>query len=137
MVVPAAMARAVSTVLPPLSGTVPDFGGWRRVTTSVEPVPVAAVVEVLAIAVQRYVGWPVRFCSWQPAEEQADPASEAGIQPAGPDRDPARAVFEIATPTTGLAAAKMALALASALIDGNGPEELQAMLLQHMSELGR
>lgn len=135
IVVPAALAQMVGAILPPLSGRVPDFGGWRRVTTSTEPVPVAALVEVLAVAVQRYAGWPVRFCSWQPSEGQDGPAPHRGMPPVQGGRDPARAVFEIATRTTGLAATKVALALVSALLDGEGIDELQAMLLQHMHEL--
>lgn len=134
IVVTAATAQALAEILPPLSGRVPDFGGWRRVTTAAGPVPVAAVVEVLAVAMQRYAGWPVRFCSWQPDEDRdtAPGAAEPAGQPQG---NPALAVFEIATPATGLATVKMALALASALLDNEGPEELQEKFLQFMHEL--
>lgn len=130
MIVPAAMAQTLGDILPPLSSRVPEFGGWRRVTSSTGPVPVAALVEVLAIAMQRYVGWPVRFCSWQPDEDRDD--SEPAGQPQG---NPALAVFEIATPATGRATVKMALALASALLDNEGPDELQARFLEFMHEM--
>ncbi|MDQ1901617.1 CapA family protein [Paracoccus sp. WLY502] len=138
IVVPATLAQMVSAILPPLSGRVPEFGGWRRVTTSTEPVPVAALVEVLAVAVQRYAGWPVRFCSWQPSQTGGGLSPVGRVPsapPAQPARDPGLAVFEIATPTTGRIASRVALALVSALLDGESPDELQAMLLQHMHQL--
>ncbi|WP_306754709.1 CapA family protein [Paracoccus actinidiae] len=135
IVVPAALAQTVSTILPPLSGRVPDFGGWRRVTTSTEPVPVAALVEVLAVAVQRYAGWPVRFCSWKPSEDNTGLIPPGKAPSPQAEGNPARAVFEVATPTTGIVASRVALALASALLDGEEPDELQAMLLQHMHDL--
>ncbi len=140
LLVPAALAQGLGAILPPLCDQVPDFGGWRRVTTSTEPVPVAAVVEVLAVAAQRYAGWPVRFCAWRRETHPAGPeaaaaaATGSGAAKARTGED-ARAVFEVATPVTGAGVAKAALALASALLDGRGPEEMQAAFLEQMGEL--
>lgn len=147
MVVPANLLQSLVALLPPLSDKVPDFGGWRRITTATEPVPVAALIEVLAVAGQRYAGWPVRFCSWRLETEQVDPAETVAARDAVPqirieDRvaalstgDDGRAVFEVPTTATGLGATRMALALASALLDGKQMEELQEIFLEEVHEL--
>jgi cyanophycin synthetase len=107
-------ARALGTTLPPLRADVLDFSGWSQLAATEDPVPIAAVVEVLAVAVQRYVFWPVSFCGWRPA-------------PAGSERQGAaagRAVFEIGTRKAGVAASKAVVALAAALLEEQGPQEL-------------
>lgn len=139
-VVPVHAAQALGAIMPPLSDQVPEFGGWRRVTTTTEPVPVLAVVEALAVAAQRHAGWPVRFCAWRSKAEQGDALPETGARTAvrggatGGSTGDACAVFEVATPGTGLAAANVALALASALLDGKEPGELQTIFLEEMAE---
>ncbi|MBV0892946.1 CapA family protein [Paracoccus sp. Z118] len=137
-VMPALMAQTLAAILPPLSDKVSEFGGWRRISAATGPVPLAAVIEVLAVAVQRYIGWPVRFCAWRAEAEQAWPAPAAEAVPeaaAETGVGDAVAVFEIATPATGIGAAGVALSLASALLDGKSQSELQSIFLEETSAL--
>lgn len=122
LTLPAEAAQALGATLPPLREDVFDFPGWSRLAAARHPVPIAAVIEVLTVAVQRYVFWPVRFCGWQSAPdalERDDVAAE-------------RAVFEIGTKRSGMAAAKAAVALAVALVEAREPQEIHAIFDQEM-----
>lgn len=121
LTVPAQAARELGATLPPLRADVTDFPGWSQLTAAEDPVPVAAIVEVFAVAVQRYVFWPVRFCGWRPVPQGSQRQDAAG-----------RAVFEIGTRRSGLAAAKAAVALATALVEGKGLQEIRAAFAREM-----
>lgn len=98
-----------------------DFAGWRRLRRSDAAWPAAAVAEVVALIVQRYVGWPVAFSGYSPAGEgrraQAAATATASRQERG------TAVFQAKDEHVGKAAAEAGFAVARALVDGiDGPE---------------
>jgi cyanophycin synthetase len=95
--------------LPPLRDEVTDFAGYRRLTDKAS-VPASAVVEVLAVILQRYMNWPLRFSSWWPDR----------------DGDAAQAVFEIGTRRAGLRAGRLAVQLLAAFLEDR-EADLQAL----------
>ncbi|AGT08235.1 CapA family protein [Paracoccus aminophilus] len=106
-----------------------DFPAWRRVTRAKEPVPVAALVELLAVLVQRYAYWPVKFCGWraQPEDLSAPTAAAKGAQAKG------YAIFEISSEGPGREAARVALTLAEAVVEGRDGAALEELFLSEMA----
>lgn len=100
LLAPAEIAQFLG-VLPGLREDVTDFPGFARVAAAEAPVPAAALVEVVALMLQRYMNWPLRYCSWRPGRTSRENL----------------AVFEIATRRVGLYAGRVAVELLTAHLD--------------------
>ena len=96
---PAATRRLLAS-LPAMREEVLDLPAWRRVALAETDVPAAALIELLAVVVQRCMNWPIRFCSWRAGEG-----------------DGTHAVFEIGTRRVGLRAGRFAAELLEAFIE--------------------
>ena len=96
-----------------------DFAGWRRLRRSETAWPAAAVAEVMAVIVQRYVAWPVAYCAYRGrAKERAEGAGRASDSQAQ-----GTAIFQTTDAQIGLAAAQAGFAVAQALVEGvTGPD---------------
>ncbi|MCZ0963983.1 ATP-binding protein [Paracoccus benzoatiresistens] len=103
-----------------------DFAGWRRLRRSETGWPAAAVAEVMAVIVQRYVGWPVAYCAYRPADD-AEGAEVAETAPAFQQAQ-GTAVFQTTDAQVGLAAAQAGFAVVQALVDGFTGAELRRVV---------
>ncbi|MCZ0961054.1 hypothetical protein OU682_05410 [Paracoccus sp. EF6] len=103
--------------------TILNFAGWRLLRRSETAWPAAAVAEVMAVIMQRYVGWPVTYCAYRPAE--AEDGAEGSRQAQG------TAIFQTTDARIGLPAAQAGFAVVQALVDGvTGPELRRAIRSQ-------
>jgi cyanophycin synthetase len=106
--------------LPELRKEVSDFPGFARVATADAPVPSAALVEVVALLLQRYMNWPLRYCFWRPHR-----TSRKSL-----------AVFEIATRRVGLRAGKIAVELVNTFFN-QADADLGPLFEARIRELAR
>ena len=104
-----------------------DCPAWRRLVQSTAEVPVAALVEVLALLTQRYIHWPVKFCSWRERPSRSHPGRTDQLERQG------IAVFEIGAEKPGLAAGDAALAMAELLLGNPTPHEVYEGFLAQMT----
>ena len=116
--VPGTELRKLPDALGPIRKDVLDCPAWRRLIGAGNPVPVAAVVEVMSVILQRYSLWPIKFCSWREKADADGPQTPPGIQIEG------RAVYEVGSERVGLAAGKAAVALTNAMIGDSSDAEL-------------
>lgn len=100
------LAEAMQRIRP----VVLDCPAWRRMAQSTSDIPLAALVEVLALLTQRYLHWPVKFCSWRERPSRSHPGRTDQLERQG------IAVFEIGAEKPGRAAGEAALALAELLL---------------------
>ncbi len=122
---PVGTGPAVSELLPVFRSDVIDFAAWRRLILTEGSVPMSAVIEVLAILVQRYIGWPVSYSSWEPAG--------GAVRRWGRSR----AVYEIGSRKPGLRAGKLAVELAAALLRTPSRAEMHALFTAGMDQFLR
>lgn len=109
-----AMVAELLAALPRMRGDVLDFPALRRLAAAQGEVPGSAVVEAFAVLAQRYMNWPVRYCSWRP---------DAG-------GDATRAVFEAATRRVGLRAGRAAAEVLASFVERRGETGLDAFFLE-------
>jgi len=98
--------RKLDAGLPVMRPETLDFPGWKLVHEASSPFPVAVAVELLALLLQRSVGWPVNFMLGPQAPRRSDP--QAG------DRRRV-AVFETRQRASGLVAGRIAIDLCDRL----------------------
>lgn len=101
-----------------------DFPGWRRLRRSSTPCPAAAVAEVVAVIMQRYVIWPVAYTAYRPAEPEATAEAAEGA-PASSRQAQGTAIFETTDAQIGLPAAQAGFAVVQALMDGLAGADLR------------
>lgn len=124
--VPPEALRQLAQTMAKLRPQVTDFPAWRRVQGATGPVPVAAIVEVMAIVAQRYSYWPVKFCAWResPATHSPDQAGQLERQ--------GYAVYETGSEGPGRAAAAVALGVARAVLSGASSRDIHKDLRRGM-----
>lgn len=134
--------RALSFARP----AVLDFGALRRMRRSETAWPAAAVAEVVGIVMQRYSGWPVRFCAYraptaatagaqtggqtsEATDQTTDQVTDQVTNQAGDTAQSRRAqgvaVFQSTNEQIGLAAATAAFAVVQSLVEGFGGPQLR------------
>ena len=103
-----------------------DFAGWRHLRRSGTAWPAAAVAEVMAVILQRYVGWPGAYSRYRPAEP-VDSAEGAERTPVSRQAQ-GTAIFQATDAQIGLAAGQAGFAVVQALVEGvTGPELRRAV----------
>lgn len=108
--VPPEIIMLLGEAMQRLRPVVLDCPAWRRLTLAKAEVPLAALVEVLAIVVQRYTHWPVKFCAWREQPSRGHPGRTDQMQRQG------IAVYQIGSDEPGLAAGEAAMAVADLLL---------------------
>ncbi len=121
----AVLAEAMQRIRP----VILDCPAWRRLTQARGDVPVAALVEVLALILQRYTHWPVKFCSWRERASQSHPGRTDQLERQG------IAVFEIGAENPGRVAGEGAIALAELLMGQPSADEVYHAFLAQMTIL--
>ncbi|WP_170428472.1 CapA family protein [Ruegeria arenilitoris] len=102
--------QGLVAALPPTDTYARDFAGWVLLSESSQPLPALSVVEILALLLQRAVGWPVYFAAdgrWQQQKETRPTAT-----------------FETRDVQTGEAAALAATAIVDCILrDASGTRD--------------
>ncbi len=112
-------------------GRVTDCPAWRRLMRARQPVPAAAVVEMLALITQRCAYWPVKFGAWREASDPAE-TDATDAAPAPDIQAQGRAIFEVGSQEIGREAAKMAVAVTTAMIKGVSRTKLNALFFKRL-----
>lgn len=112
--------RRLDRALRSLRPAVLDFAAWRRLRRSETAWPAAAVAEVVAVIVQRFVLWPVKYCAYRPPSGEEDASAARQAQ--------GTAIFQTTDPHIGLPAAQAGFAIARALMDGVGGAQLRKVI---------
>lgn len=123
---PAAIAE-LGKMLRRLQATISDCPAWRRLARAKAPVPMAGAIEVLAILTQRYALWPVKFCSWRETASANYVISPAELERQG------IALYEVKSESVGLAAARVAIAMAQAMLDGAKARALYDLFIEELT----
>lgn len=123
---PAAM-RVLARAMRNFRASITDIPAWRRFQRAKGPIPAAAVVELLAVLIQRHAYWPVKFCAWRETGAETLPAATGPLHAEG------RAVYEISSEGPGRQAAKAAVALADALIGGATHRQVHDLYLEQFA----
>lgn len=136
--------RRLPKMFDPPQGRVADCPAWRRLRGARQPVPAAAVVEVLSLITQRCAYWPVKFCAWRADAANPEAASPEAADPGDADAAPdtpapslqaqGRAVFEIGSERTGRAAAAVAVAVTTAMIKGVSRARLHDLFFRQLED---
>ena len=128
--------RRLPQVFDPPPGRVTDCAAWRRLMRARQPIPAAAVIEVLSLITQRCTFWPVKYCSWREgaALDTALPAESeiASVTPPASIQSQGRAIFEIASEQIGREAATLAVAVTQALIGGASRKRLHDLFFKQL-----
>ncbi|KGJ05106.1 cyanophycin synthetase [Paracoccus halophilus] len=106
-----------------------DCPAWRRLVNATAPVPAAGVVEVVALVLQRYCYWPIRFCAWREMPSKARDTAPGELERLG------IALYETAAEAVGLAAGEAAISLVQAMLDGKQADELFELFGQQITLL--
>lgn len=117
----------LAAAIAPLRSDVLDCPAWRRLTRATTPVPAAALVEVIAIVLQRYSFWPVKFCAWREGTGANGPQDPPQIEIAG------RAVYEAGSEGVALAAGRAAVDLINALLGGAEQDQFRDQFLLNLA----
>jgi cyanophycin synthetase len=123
--IPPEQWREVVASLPILPSSVFDFPNWQLVREARSPIPAAAAVELLALLLQRSMGWPVSFMASSLAAPRPAPRADGPSSKPGEERFVA--VFETRQRTVGLLAGRLAVDLCSRL-QGASEGTISAML---------
>lgn len=98
--------RKLAAGLPVMREETFDFPAWKLVREADSAIPAPVAVELLALLLQRSMGWPVGFMLGPQAPRRAGPQ---------PDERPRVVVFETRQRASGLAAGRLAIDLCKRL----------------------
>ncbi|MDO5528765.1 MAG: CapA family protein [Paracoccus sp. (in: a-proteobacteria)] len=99
-----------------------DCAAWRRMRRARAPWPAAAAAEVVAVMMQRYVRWPVKFCAYRLPDDGAEMPQDHGT-----------AIFETAMPEIGKPVADAAFTIVLSLVeDALRLRRLQGVIAREM-----
>ena len=126
VIMPAKAIQEFGRMLRQIRSEVSDCPAWRRLSRAKEPVPVAGVIEVLAVLTQRYALWPVKFCSWRQSATGNHRITPGELEKQG------IAVYETRAEAVGLAAGEVAITMAQHMLDGMSANALHDRFIEQL-----